>query len=73
MRTRLLPIFILPILFCCIETCFARQTALSAPMDTLGPGMIQQQTFIDTVNFRTGNAHFSYSDKQPENVFADSV
>ncbi len=38
-------------------------------MDTLGPGMIQQQTFIDTVNFRTGNAHFSYSDKQPENIF----
>ncbi len=42
---------------------------LSAPMDTLGPAMVQQQTFIDAVNFRTGNAHFSYSDKQPENVF----
>ncbi len=69
MRKILLPVFILLLLSVAAGSCFARPTALSAPMDTLGPGMMQQQTFIDTINFRTGNAHFSYSDRQPENVF----
>ncbi len=67
MRKIIIPILIL--LTLAAENCLAKAAALATPMATLGPGMTRQQTGIDALNFRTGSAHFSYSGKQPENIF----
>ncbi len=68
MRKKIIPLSVVLALHFSAGNCFARAAAFSVPIDALGFSG-DQLLVTDSLRLRAGNAHFSYSGGQAENVF----